>query len=154
MQRFGKPYREATVVKNDVTLKVLSYTYVSAGGTSVHDGAIAGRAMSLFFYNDVLVGHEFVSSWSEDSTDFDESKVGQITKGKTTRSEVVQLIGKPGGRYIHPMIKPTQGDAVVYLFAEAQGSTFNRKIVRKTLVVTFDEKGVVSDVDFISSGST
>ena len=153
VQRFGKPFREGTVVKNDQTIKALSYAYASAGGKPLHDGAIAARALGLYFYNDVLVGNEFVSSWSEDNTDFDESKVGQITKGKTTRAELVQLLGKPSGYYIYPMIKSKDADAAVYAFSEVQGSMFNRKTFRKTLAVTVDAKGVVSDVEFSSSGS-
>ena len=153
IQKFGKPFREGTVVKNDQTIKALSYAYASAGGKPLHDGAIAARALGLYFYNDVLVGHEFVSSWSEDNTDFDESKVGQIAKSKTTRSELVQLLGKPSGYYIYPMIKSREDDAAVYAFSEVQGGMFNRKVFRKSLAVTFDNKGVVSDVEFSSSGS-
>jgi hypothetical protein len=153
IQKLGKPFREGTVLKNDQTIKTLSYAYASAGGKPLHDGAIAARALGLYFYNDVLVGHEFVSSWSEDNTDFDDSKVGQITKSKTTRSELVQLLGKPSGYYVYPMIKSREGDAAVYAFSEVLGGMFNRKVYRKTLAVTFDNKGVVSDVEFSSSGS-
>jgi hypothetical protein len=154
IQRLGKPFTEGTMVKNDQTIKTLSYTYASVGGKPLHGGALAVRGLHLFFYNDVLVGHEFVSSWSEDNTDFDESKVGQIAKGKTTRSELVQLLGKQSGHFIYPMIKSKEGDAAVYLFVEVQGGAFNRKFFRKTLVVTFDSNGVVSDVEFSSSGSS
>jgi len=154
IQRLGKPFREGTIVKNDQTIKTLSYAYASVGGKPLHDGAIAARALGLYFYNDVLVGHEFVSSWSDDNTDFDESKVGQIAKGKTTRSELVQLLGKQSGYFINPMIKSKEGDATVYVFSEVQGGVFNRKVFRKVLVVTFDSNGVVSDVEFSSSGSS
>jgi hypothetical protein len=149
-QRFGKPFREGTVTKNDQTIKVLSYAYASAGGTPLHQGAVAGRALSLYFYNDVLVGHEFISTWLEDNTDFDESKVGQIAKGQTTRADLTQLLGRPSGYLIYPMIKSRTGEAAVYVYSETM---FSRKNYRKTLVVSFDQGGIVSDVDFNSSSS-
>ena len=142
-QKLGKPFREGTMQKNDQLIKTLSYAYASAGGKPLHDGAIAARALGLYFYNDVLVGHEFVSSWAEDNTDFDESKVDKIVKGKTTQAELQQVLGKPSGYYIYPMIKSKEGDAAVYVYSDVQGSMFNRKVFRKTLAVTFDNKGVV-----------
>jgi hypothetical protein len=63
------------------------------------------------------------------------------------------MLGKPSGYYIYPMIKPRQGDAAVYVYSEVQGGMFNRKLFRKTLVVTLDSKEIVSDVEFSSSGS-
>jgi hypothetical protein len=149
-QRFGKPFREGTVTKNDQTIKALAYAYASAGGTPLHPGSVAGRALSLYFYNDVLVGHEFISTWSEDNTDFDDSKVGQIAKGETTRADLIRLLGRPGGYFTYPVIKSRTGEAAVYAYSETM---FNRKNYRKTLVVTIDENGVVSDIDFTSSGS-
>ena len=50
--------------------------------------------MGFYFFDEVLVGHEFLSSWAEDHTDFDEKKVSTIVKGKTTRAEVIQLLGQ------------------------------------------------------------
>ena len=153
LARMGAPRREGTVIKNEKTVKTASYGYASVGGKPLHDGVTPARAMGFYFYNDVLVGHEFISSWAEDNTDFDESKVQAIVKGKTTRAELAQLLGKPAGYYIYPLIKATSGEASVYAFVETSGSAFNLKFFRKTLVVTFDAAGVVSDVEYSSSGS-
>jgi len=151
--RMGAPRREGSVVKNERTIKTASYAYAATGGKPLHEGVTPARAMGFYFYDDTLVGHEFISSWAEDNSDFDESKVKDIVKGKTTRAELAQLLGKPAGHYIHPLIKPATGDAAVYAFAETSGSVFNLKFFRKVLVVTFDTAGVVADVDYSSSGS-
>ena len=153
-ERFGKPFSEGSATKNDKTVKSISYAYASLGGRPAKEGVVPARAMALYFYNDTLVGYEFLSSWAEDSTDFDESKVNQIVKGSTTRAEVVQLFGKPSGYAIHPMIKAATGEAAVYVYMEVSGGPFTgRKTFRKQLLVTFDDKGTVTDVDFSSSGT-
>jgi hypothetical protein len=153
IQRFGQPFGEGTVIKNGVTLKTVSYAYSSAGGKPFHEGVTPVRALTLFFQNDRLVGHEFVSSWAEDNTDFDGEKVKDIVKGKSTRAEVVRLLGKPSGYCIVPMVKAPSQEAAVYVYTETRHSAFKLKIFRKQLVVSFDAAGVVYDVEFISSGS-
>jgi hypothetical protein len=151
--KMGAPRREGTVIKNEKTVQTISYAFASVGGKPLHEGVTAARAVAFYFYNDALVGQEFVSSWAEDNTDFDENKVQSIVKGKTTRGELARLIGKPGGRYIYPLIKATTGDADVYAFSETRGSAFNLKFFRKVLIVTFDASGVAADVEYSSSGT-
>jgi hypothetical protein len=151
--RMGKPWREGTELKNEKSIKNIVYAYASVGGKPLREGVTPARAAGFYFHNDTLVGHEFISSWAEDHSNFDENRIKDIVKGKTTRAEVLQLMGKPAGNYIHPMIKAQTGDAAVYAFSETSGSAFNLKFYRKVLVVSFDTAGVVSDVDFSSSGS-
>ena len=151
--RMGPPQREGSIVKNDKTVKTATYAYASVGGKPKNPGVTPARAMSFYFYGDTLVGQEFISSWAEDNTDFDEGKVKDIVKGKTTRAELTGLLGKPAGYHVHPLIKPETGEAMVYAYAETSGTAFNLKFFRKVLVVTFDAAGVVVDVDFSLSGS-
>jgi outer membrane protein assembly factor BamE (lipoprotein component of BamABCDE complex) len=154
VQKMGPPRREGTAMKNDQTVKSVSYAYASVAGQPLHSGVTAARGATFYFYNDLLVGNEFLSSYAEDNTDFDEGKIPGIVKGKTSRAEVVALMGKPSGYYIYPMIKATTGEAAAYVFSEVKGGAFNMKMSRKVLVVTFDTSGIVTDVDFSSSGST
>jgi outer membrane protein assembly factor BamE (lipoprotein component of BamABCDE complex) len=151
--RMGAPRREGTVLKNEKTLKTTSYAYASTGGQPVRQGVTPARAMVFYFYNDTLAGHEFISSWAADSSDFDESKVKDIVKGKTTRAQLMQMLGKPAGYYVFPMIRDATGEAAVYAYAETTGSAFNLKFSRKILVVTFGTDGLATDVDFNSSSS-
>lgn len=147
--RMGQPRQEGSVIKNDKTLKTASYAYASFGGKPHRDGITPARAIGFYFYNDTLVGHEFISSWDEDHTDFDDGKIKNIIKGKTTRAEVVQLLGKPGGYHTFPLIKASTGEAAVYAYVEVRGFTPYRKL----LVVTFDVAGIVTEVEFTSAGS-
>ena len=99
-----------------------------------------------------MVGYEFTSSWKEDSTNFDGDKVSQIKKGESTRSDVVRLLGNPGGKYIYPVIPNSGEEAVNYLYNQTKGSAFNLKFYQKSLIVTFNKQGIVSNVEFTESG--
>jgi hypothetical protein len=151
---YGKPFAEGSMTKNDKTVKNVSYAYASFGGKPVKEGVVPARAMGLYFYDETLVGYEFMSSWAEDNTDFDEGKTSQIVKGTTTQGDLLQLLGKPSGYAIYPMIKAATDRAAVYTYMEVSGGPFTgRKTYRKVLVVTFDDKGIVTDVDFSATGT-
>ena len=148
VQQYGPPRREATMLKNDKTIKAISYAYASLGGEALHAGVVPARGMTYYFFNDALAGYGFISSWKEDNTDFDEKKVEMIVKGKSTRADVVALMGKPSGYYSYPLIKSDAGEAAAYAYVEA---LLNHTSHRKSLVVSFDKNDVVSEVEFTAS---
>jgi hypothetical protein len=47
-QRFGKPYREGTMVKNGETLRTLSYAYAE-GAASLAGGVVPARGQGFYF---------------------------------------------------------------------------------------------------------
>jgi len=150
-QRLGDPYREGTVIRNGETMKSLTYAYAS-GAASLAGGVTPARGQSFYFWNGVLVGHDFTSSFDEDRTDFDMTKIQQIRKGETTEAGVVGLLGQPQGVYTYPLI-PDRGDrAIVYLYSQTRGPAFNLEFYRQQLVVTLDGSGLVADSQFTSSG--
>ena len=107
-----------------------------------------------YFHNDVVVGQEFLSSFKVDNSNFDETKISTITKGKTTRLEVVQFLGRPSASFIAPMVKETSGEAIGYGYQTTRGSAFSGfKFFNKTLRITFDDKDRVLDIEYASSGS-
>jgi hypothetical protein len=50
------------------------------------------------------------------------------------------------------MIPSPNDQADVYLYAETRGGPLNFKIYQKMLVVTYDERGVVSNVNYQEVG--
>jgi hypothetical protein len=150
-QRFGDPYREGTTIKNGETMKTLSYAYAT-GASSLTGGVTPSRGQGFYFWNGVLVGHDFTSSFEQDRTDFDSSKVPQIKKGETTEAGVVGLLGRPQGAYTYPLIPDKGARAIVYLYSQTKGSAFNLKFYRQLLIVTLDGNGLVKDSEFTSSG--
>jgi SmpA/OmlA family protein len=151
LQRLGSPYREGTVTKNGKQLKTLTYSFGS-GVAPIRTGVNAARGQGFYFLDDKLAGYDFASSWKEDQTDFDGAKVPGIKKGISTREDVVRLLGRPGGKYAYPMIPNQTGQADVYLYYETRGGPINVKFYQKLLVVTYDDRGVVSDVDYQETG--
>jgi hypothetical protein len=151
-QRFGSPYTEGSLVKNGIMLRTLTYAFSAAGGTPLVAGVTPARSLGLYFSGHVLVGHEFVSSYAEDHTDFDESRIGQIRRGETTRAGVIELIGEPAGFYIYPLVRNRGDSGLVYAYAQTRGPAVNPTFYQKFLIVAIGPDGRVTDVDFTSSG--
>src|SRR5712691_6068489 len=112
--RYGSPSREGTMLKNEQTVKTITYAYATKAGTPLVSGVTPARAAAFYFNDLVLVGHEFASSFQEDHTDFDETKVTRIKKGETTRAQVVELMGTPTGTYIFPLVQRRNDSGLVY----------------------------------------
>jgi hypothetical protein len=149
---YGKPFRESNVTKNEQEVTLLSYAYATTGGTPLETGVIPARSLELTFWKGKLVSNVFVSSFKDDASRFDASKRAAIVKGKTTRAEVVELLGRPAGYAIYPAIKDQTGQALVYSYHTTSGSAFNLKFAKTDLVVTIGQDGLVSDVNYESSG--
>ena len=151
LQRLGSPYREGTVTKNGKQLKTLTYAF-GMGAAPNRPGINAARGQGFYFLDDKLAGYDFASSWKEDQTDFDAAKLPGIKKGVSTRDDVQRLMGRPGGRYAYPMIPNQSGQADVYLYYETRGSAANVKFYQKLLIVTYDDRKVVSAVEYQETG--
>jgi len=147
----GKPYQRGKITKNTEMLDSLSYAYAT-GGESLVGGVTPARAAGYYFLNDILVGQEFISSFKEDATDFDESKVSSIVKGKTTKEEVITLLGKPSGNYIYPLVANKDDTGIVYQYTQTKGTVFNLKFYQKLLIISINKSGIVTDVNFTSTG--
>jgi len=148
----GEPMSVSEAVMNGQNIKTMWYTY-SSGFGSLNPDVIAGRVMAFSTFNDLLVGQEFISSFKEDATDFDESKLNEIVKGKTTRAEVQATMGEPSGELIYPVVKKSGETAFLYTYREAKGGAYIKlTIYVKKLVVWFDPTGVVTEIEFSSSG--
>ena len=91
LQRLGSPYREGTVTKNGKQLKTMTYAF-GMGGAPNRPGINAARGQGFYFLDDKLAGYDFASSWKEDQTDFDATKVPGIKKGTSTRDDVQKLM--------------------------------------------------------------
>jgi outer membrane protein assembly factor BamE (lipoprotein component of BamABCDE complex) len=148
----GTPLQTGELLKNNEKLRTARYAYAEGAGAGRYPGVIPARAMVFATFNDLLVGQEFVSSFPDDSTEFDETKISAITKGKSTRTEILSLLGKPNGEALYPLIKNKAETGAVYSYSHVRGSVFNMKFYGKTLIVSFDANGVVTDVDYTSSG--
>jgi len=151
LEKQGKPYRQGQVTKNNEALESFSYAYAATGGDALYSGVVSARSLGFYFSNNILVGKEFVSSFKSDASDFDESKMKAITKGVSTKEQVIALLGNPSGSYIYPLIKNKEDTAMVYQYTQAKGTAFNMKFYQKLLVISFNNN-VVTDIEYTSSG--
>lgn len=152
VERFGPGPKEGTIIKNGQTLRTITYAYARAslaGGAHI-TGVTPARAIGFCFSGDVLVGYDFTSSFEEDHTDFDETKVAEIKEGKTTRKELEGLLGPPQGRQIHPLIDEKEDAGLVYVYRQWKQGV---GAYQKTLTVSVTPVGMVRKVTFSSGGS-
>jgi hypothetical protein len=152
LRQLGDPYREGSSLREGQTVTSITYAYANAWATSGFGNVTPARSMTLSFVHDVLVGYDFTSSYTEDLTDFDETRVAQIRTGETKQSEVEQLLGAAGGMYAYPLIRRGPERALVYLYAQTRTKPFSVDVYLKRLVVSVDGNGIVTDVDFNTSG--
>jgi hypothetical protein len=150
-QRLGTPYREGIVLKNNETMKVLGYAYATTLSSPPGD-LIPARAQEFYFWRDVLVGHDFRSSFPDDRTDFDATRAQQIRKGETTEAEVEALLGKPHGSYVYPLIADRTARATVYHYSQTKGTAFNLKVYDQILVIQYDAAGLVKELEYTATG--
>ncbi len=148
----GAPMQTGELLKNNEKIKTARYAYAEGAGTGRYPGVVPARSMSFFTFNDLLVGQEFVSSFPDDATEFDDTKVPAIIKGKSTRAEVLALLGKPHGEAVYPLIKNKTENGIVYTYMHAKGSVFDMKFYSKSLIVSFDANNIATDVEYVSSG--
>ena len=134
-------------MQEDKRFRSMTYSYARTGEAAV-EGSTPARSQSFHFFEDRLVGHDYVSSFKEDSTEFDGNGISRIRKGVTTRNEILRLFGAPGGRYVYPLAERPGGETLVYLYAHTTSTGLHLQHYRKLLAVSIDSGGVVTDVKF------
>jgi hypothetical protein len=96
----------------------LRYTYTHATMTMLSDQAVARiRLLELAFWKDRLIYYHFSSSFPEDSTDFDDARAVSLVKGRTNRTDVLNLFGPPGGEGIYPQVARRGTRLYLYQYA-------------------------------------
>ena len=147
--QMDEPESTGEMIKNGETIKYIQYVYVGSSA----GGVFPSKTLSFFFHNDTLVGQDFVSSFKSDNSNFDHTRISTIVKGKTTRAQVVRLLGKPTAFCIFPLCKTSSGGGIGYGYHKSfiDPSDLKLKSFSKALHVTFDDKDLVLDVDYSSS---
>lgn len=145
-----QPATQSDVSINGEKVKVLNYFY---GENPKFWGLlISRRYQSYTLYNDILVGDEFTSTFEGESTEFDTDKIASIEKGKTTRAEVVALMGKPSGEVSYPIVIDKKWRGLVYSYIWSRFAGILTTSTSHLLVVSIDENNIVSNVSFKKDG--
>jgi hypothetical protein len=149
-ERFGEPANRFNGRVGDKPITVLRYQYAEPRSTE-----ILARAMSYTFHEGRLVGYDYSSSFAADRTNFDGAAAKRIRRGQSTRTDVLDLAGKPTGEFIYPAPhapRPNQR-AYVYSFAHSSRVPATRTLdtTSRVLVVVFDEHDVVVQTSLVST---
>jgi len=155
LKRFGKPYSEGKILKEEQSILSLSYAHATGGFATGHGGGsvIPARAMVYQFVEDLLVGYSYSSSYEDDHTDFDESKIAEIKKGETTKDQLIALVGPPRGKCVYPMIPGKDDEGLTWNYGQTSRRAFGKlHNYMKHLIVGIGPDGKVTNVEYASRG--
>jgi hypothetical protein len=124
----------------------LTYLYADKTSTFLVGAPPTQKLIGFDFWNDTLVGYNFLSNFKTDTSNFDDSRVGNLVKGVTSKDDVVRMLGAPTGRGVYPIVQ-TVGDEK-YLFTYVEVSRSERLV--KNLEMLFGSDGVLHDYRFVS----
>jgi hypothetical protein len=145
----GEPSSRDEVLVNGE--KVQTITYVKT--EEVPGGSIAPQRTLLYsFYDGTLVGQEFQSSFSNESTLFDEKKIAEIIRGKSTKSDVIEALGEPAGEMIFPLVKNRGDEGVIYGYSLSRNVWIGMRTDSQRFVVTISKAGVVTEMSYAKNG--
>ena len=146
--KYGTPWAKGSNVVNEHSIDTIAYAYASLVDEAHVPSIKPARGLNLWFENDVLIGYEFRSSFKSDHTDFDESRMSKIEKGKTDKQGIIEIFGQPTGEYIYPMMKDKEVTGLVYSYVQVDPGLFKTQTFQKKLIIAVDKTGVVREVDF------
>lgn len=160
--KFGDPFSRRTVQSHHTqthkppglrraavpgTFETIMYVYTYAsGGPTPSMITTRVRSMSLSFWNGTLVFSSYLSTFADDSTDYDETRTSAFVRGQTTRADVVAALGQPGGEGIYPHVA-RQGTQLLSYQHYSSGPT-RREPTVKNLELLFDASGRLEDIYF------
>jgi len=139
----GDPTSKDIKASNGVNIIIFTYAYANVVGESIFQDVTPSRVLTLYFYNNTLVGKGYTSSFKSDNTYFNTQKAKSIAQGMT-KQQVINLLGNTSGEYKFPLITNKNGKALVYTFAQSKGS----RTLENSLIVALDENNIVQKSDF------
>lgn len=140
---------------NNTMLNQLEYAYLvndnATSDTPDEAGFIAVKGQMYYLNANVLVGSDYYSTFANDSTKFDVSKITSIVEGKSTKSDVIKLLGRPSIVMVQPMISKDSIGAIGYHYRTMNlGTPGKLRTTVDRLVVEYDKKNIVTKVTFES----
>lgn len=128
------------------------YVYIDTTGQQLI-GQLAGvrqaRILRMTFWNGKLASYVALSSFQNDSTNFDDSKISQIERNKTRGTDVRLLLGPPSGDAIYPVISAHEGHVILYGYSEDDIHASQRRA--KFVAVYVDGADTVRDLEASNS---
>jgi hypothetical protein len=166
LRTYGRPTRESSAILSSTQTEAVTkgefdmtpvsgafaslvYVYADRTGTVLVGAVSSVKAATFDFWNDTLIGYNFVSTFKDDAPNFDESKIAEIRKAQSTKAEVVQLFGPPSGRAVYPEVQHQGNEKYIYSYLRIG----RRERLTKRLEILFGTDGVVLDYRFASDNA-
>lgn len=144
----GSSYKQVVTVNNE---QVSTFTYQYMFNNVFYGSIIPHRSLIYSFFNDVLVGEEFNSSYEEEKTEFDIKKVAEIRKGQTL-DQVIAIMGNPSGKIVYPLISDKAGSGIVYAYSYTRFVPIYSPTTSHLLIIAFDQNNVVTNISYKLDG--
>lgn len=107
------------------------------------------RLASLLFKDGHLISYWTSSTFAADSTDFDPERMRQLRRGLTSQSDVLELLGPPSGRAIHPAALDVNGTRWIYRVQWTAEHQLHTKMLR----IDFNAAQTVVDFEYEATTS-
>ena len=150
IQSVGTPLSQNNGQINSEKVQFINYFHIE--GAKFWGLIVPQRSLTYTVFDNVMVGEAYTSTFDGESTDFDVSKIPAIEKGKSTRAEVVALLGKPSGEALYPIVTDKKEKGLVYVYTWARFAGMLTSPNTNLLVVSLNENNVVSKVSFKQNG--
>jgi hypothetical protein len=125
------------------------YSYLDPGAQAHAERAESLRGLYLYFDQGTLAGYNYLSSFAEDHTDFDQNLVDRLVEGRSGKDQVIALLGEPSGESAYPWVKRKGQTDLVYAYVETVLEPLGSGKTRtKTLVISVDGSGIVRNIDY------
>jgi outer membrane protein assembly factor BamE (lipoprotein component of BamABCDE complex) len=156
IELLGQPHEKSVVLREGVELEAFEYLYATASSVAFTRPKV--RSFSVEFLNESVNGYSFISSFSEDNTDFDIEGRKKLQIGESTKEDVRNALGEPSGMALLPTriasecgidkAPDTAREMWKYAYVLSKKTKGNRAVESHTKIVAvyFDEKGHIVDM--------
>lgn len=152
IELYGKPEKKPVSEETEEGT-LLSIYYIESG--SMRKGFLPMRHLGFNFKDNILTGFDWFSSFKDESSDYDDTKIDRIKKGETTWEQVIQLMNCKYGIYTYPKTDSPDDRALVYMYSHHEvlvGFKTKTNVYTKVLIVVCDKDGIVKDVQTALNG--
>ncbi len=153
--RYGTPSSKKTLQIRGHRIQSCSYTFTDPGVPAYKiPEAETARGLYLYFDQEVLVGFNYLSSFPDDHTDFENDLVADLVEGRSREAEVIARLGAPSGESMYPLTRRPGTRHLVYSFVQVVAHPFGPgQSTSKTLVIAVDSSGVVRELSYQEDSS-
>jgi hypothetical protein len=123
------------------SVAILSYAYGISNGGPVVSGHAVGKFATLVFFQGRLAAYDLDSTIPGDANPpIDDTRLAQLHEGRTTRDDIINLMGPPSGQSTAFSFVPQSRGHITYVWTHFDGADVRHKM----LVIELDANDVMT----------